>query len=67
MNFTDYILYRELVARIKCLPGPLEPVENEILAAVSQSLRVLDKEASLEQVVRKMLKLKDLGQINIMG
>lgn len=38
MEFMDWILYKELIARIKSLPGALEPEEERILNAIDWAI-----------------------------
>lgn len=70
MDFTEeYAFYRELLIRINSLPGRLAPVENEVLLAIKQALRVHHpyriKKMNLKKTVRRLLILKDMGEINL--
>ena len=55
MDFTEYFVLRDLVARINALPGRLEPMEIKILNAVELALKDFDEKIDLGKEVKAML------------
>lgn len=55
MDYTEYFVLRDLVARIKALPGRLEPMEVKILNTVEMALKVFDEKTDLKKKVKAIL------------
>ena len=55
MDYTEYFILRDLVARINALPGRLEPMEVKILNAVELALKVFNEKMELEKKVKAIL------------
>ena len=55
MDYTEYFILRDLVARINALPGRLDPMEVKILNAVELALKVFDEKMELGKKVKAIL------------
>ena len=55
MDYTEYFILRDLVARINALPGRLEPMEVKILNAVELALTVFNEKIELGKKVKAIL------------
>ena len=55
MDYTEYFILRDLVARINALPGRLDPMEVKILNAVELALKVFNEKMELGKKVKAIL------------